>query len=208
MSEFDRRGFSMVLACALASGSAACAANFTSATKTAAHFGVHEFVLTGDGSVANPFDTIATVTLVPPSGWEHARTVQAFYDGGNTWRARVYTHEVGNWSWASTSAGDRVLDRQTGTFACADSTLRGRLLPHAKNRRQSATKDGRWFLNLSDTAYFLLCAHDGNGEPISDAQAMQYFRDHVSHGITSVRCFLASRQGGFSESSEQWITCG
>jgi len=185
-------------------GSAARAANFTSGEESAAKFGVHEIVVTGDGSVANPFDTIATVKFVPPSGEKHARIVHAFYDGDNTWRARVYASEVGIWKWSSTCAADRGLNGKAGTFASGGSKLRGRLLPHPKSPRQWTTEDGRWFLNLSDTAYFLLCAHDGNGALVSDEQAKQYAREDVARGITSVRCFLASRPGGFAESKEQW----
>ena len=42
------------------------------------------------------------------------------------------------------------------------------------------------------------------GNPVSDEDARQYVRDDVLRGITSVRCFLASRREGFSESTEQW----
>lgn len=140
--------------------------NFTSATQPAAKFGVHEIVLTGDGQVANPFDTVATVQFTPPSGAANVKTVWAFFDGENTWRARVYLGETGEWSWTSTCKTDEKLHGQSGTFQCEPSNLRGRLLAHPKNPRQWMTEDGRWFLNLNDTAYFLLCAHDGNGDAV------------------------------------------
>jgi hypothetical protein len=181
------------------------AAHFTSLTQPAAKFGVHEIVLTGDGQVANPFDTLATVQFTPPSGAANAKSVWAFYDGGNTWRARVYLGETGAWSWISTCKSDEKLQGQSGQFRCEPSNLRGRLLAHPKNPRQWTTEDGRWFLNLNDTAYFLLCARDGNGDAVSDEQARQYVRDDVARGITSVRCFLASRRSGFAESQEQWL---
>ena len=69
---------------------AAGAANFTSASSAAAKFGVHGITFTGNGRAANPFDTLASVTFTPPSGAGQAKTVFAFFDGGNTWRARVY----------------------------------------------------------------------------------------------------------------------
>lgn len=179
-------------------------AHFTSAAQPAAKFGVHEIVLTGDGHVANPFDTVATVQFTPPSGAANAKIVWAFYDGENTWRARVYLGETGEWSWTSTCTTDEKLHGHSGRFQCETSNLRGRLLAHPKNPRQWITEDGRWFLNLNDTAYFLLCAHDGNGDAVSDEQARRYVRDDVLRGITSVRCFLASSPEGFSESSRQW----
>ena len=184
--------------------SAVPAANFTIGADVAVKFGVHEIALTGDGSVANPFDTLATVKFVPPSGEKHAKTVYAFYDGGNTWRARVYVSEVGTWKWTSVSSADRRLEGKTGTFVSSESKLRGRLLPHPRNPRHWMTEDGRWFLNLNDTAYFLLCARDSNGTPVSDEDARQYVRDDVARGITSVRCFLTSRRGNSAELGEQW----
>lgn len=194
----------LLLAGLLASGPATRAANFTTGTDSAAKYGVHEVVLNGGGLVANPFDTVATVTFVPASGEKNAKTVQAFFDGDNIWRARVYVSEAGEWTWTSACPSDKRLDSQSGRFAARDSKLRGRLLPHPKNPRQWITEDGRGFLNLNDTAYFLLCAQDGNGDAVSDEDAQQYVREDVERGITSIRCFLASRRGGFTESSEQW----
>ncbi len=194
----------VVLACLLTSLPAARAANFTTGTDTAARFGVHEIVLSGDGSVANPFDTVVTVTFTPPSGEKNNKTVWAFFDGGSLWRARVYISEDGEWTWTSACESDKRLDGQRGKFAARDSKLHGRLLPHPGNARQWITEDGRWFLNVSDTAYFLLCMQDGNGDPVSNEDAQQYLRADVERGITSIRCFLASGRGGFTESSQQW----
>src|SRR5262249_40783598 len=77
---------------------------FASMTGAAEKFGVYEVVLTGNGSVANPFDTKATVTWTAPSG--QAFTVDDFYAGGDTWRARTYVTEAGLWHWAASSAAD------------------------------------------------------------------------------------------------------
>src|SRR5687767_13787004 len=71
------------------------AVNFTRGTATATKYGVHEISLTGNGSVTIPFDTVATVKFTPPSGSTNAKTVNAFYVGGNNWRARVYVPESG-----------------------------------------------------------------------------------------------------------------
>ncbi len=178
------------------------------APKEAAKFGVWEVILTGDGSVANPFDTVATVAFTPPSGRTNANTVQAFYDGGNTWRARVYVSEVGNWSWASTCKTDEGLNDKSGKFSAVDSTRRGRLLPHPKNPRHWITENGRWFLNLNDTAYFLLCTHDAQGKEIPFEDFTAYVRDAVAKGITSFRCFSVSGPKGFGNDQEGRWTDG
>lgn len=184
--------------------SVALGENFTNSEREAVKYGVHEVELHGDGNVPNPFDTSVQVTFTPASGSSQARRVDAFYDGRNTWRARVYVSEPGTWSWRSTCSTDLQLDGRSGQFSAVESTLRGRFLPHPENPRHWITEDRRWFLNLNDTAYFLLCRQDGNGTPVTDDDARRYLSDDVARGITSVRCFLASHQSGFQESPEQW----
>ncbi len=169
--------------------------NFTVGTDSAVKFGVHDIVLTGTSSPSNPFDVVATVTFTPPSGTRQARTVDAFYDGGDVWRARVYVSEIGKWSWSSTCKTDSGLNGKTGAFTAGESKLRGRLLPHAKNPRQWITEDGRWFLNVVDTAYFLLSPRDSRREEIPEEDFHAYVRDAVDHGITSFFTSLASGSG-------------
>ena len=179
-------------------------ANFTSGSDSATKFGMHEIVLTGNGSVANPFDTIATVKFSPPSSEKDAKNLYAFYDGDNTWRARVYVRGSGEWKWTSRCDTDTGLNGKTGTFTADDSKLRGRLLPHPKNPRHWMTEDGRWFLNLNDTAYFLLSPHTAIGEPVKDDDVKAYVRDVVEHGITSVRCFTLIGPGGYLEDGKNY----
>lgn len=186
-----------------ACGSSA-AEHFTTGDQTAAQFGVHEIALTSSNKAANPFDVQVAVTFVPPSGDRNAKSVAAFYDGGDVWRARVYVSAPGSWSWSSASTADRGLDGHGGRFQAVKSPLRGRLLPHPRNPRHWITEDGRWFLHLSDTAYFLLCAHDGNGAPVTDEAAERYARDDAARGITALRCFLTSGEAGFEESTSVW----
>ncbi len=82
---------------------------------------------------------------------------------------------------------DKSLDGRRGGFTAEGSSLRGRLLTHSKNPRQWMTEDGRWFLNLNDTAYYLFSGADYRGEPITDADFAAYVSDAVARGITSFR---------------------
>ena len=174
------------------------------APNEALKFGVYEISLTGNGSVANPFDTVATVTFTPPSGQANTKTVYTFYDGDNTWRAKVYVSETGTWRWSSASTTDKGLNGKTGVFQAIDSKLRGRLLPHPKNPRHWVTENGQWFLNINDTAYFLLSLKDQNGNSISHENFADYVRDAVDHGITSFRSWAAVGPKGCLEGIEAW----
>jgi len=170
----------------------------------AAKFGVYEIALTGNGSVTNPFDTVATVVFTPPSGQANAKTVYAFYDGDNTWRARVYLSETGEWRWTSASSMDKQLDGKTGTFQVVNSELRGRLLPHPENPRYWITEDGRWFLNINDTAYFLLSPCNEKNTPIPFEDFAAYVRDAVDQGITSLRTLSTVGSKGCLLGIESW----
>jgi len=156
--------------------------NFTTGSQTARKFGVHEIELTGNGNVANPLDTIAVVTFIPPSGADNAKIVHMFYDGGNTWRARLYVSEAGKWSWVSSSDDAVQLNGKNGTFTAVTSSLRGKLRKHRINPRALMTEDGNWFFNMCDTAYTLMDK--------ASAQWQQFIRDNWNHGITSVRCLV------------------
>lgn len=174
------------------------AAHFTRGAETASKFGVHEITLTGDGSVANPFDTLATVIFTPPSGAARARAVHAFHDGADTWRARVYVDEVGAWTWASACATDAGLDAKAGAFTAAASVLRGKLTRHPANPKAWATDDSAWFLNVSDTGYYLFNS--------ASAAWQAFVRDDASRGVTSIRANLvgALRQFGKQQPSDGW----
>jgi hypothetical protein len=165
--------------------------NYTADTETAQQFGAHEITLTGDGSVENPFEIEATVTFIPPTGQANAKTVDMFYDGNDTWRARVYVNEIGQWSWLSQSEDDALLNGQSGLFQAVESNLRGMLRPHPVNPRQWATDNGEWFLNISDTAYKLF-----NG---AENHWQDYVRDNAEMGVTSVR---SGALGGWEWSAE------
>lgn len=174
---------------------------FTRGRAEAHKFGTHEIELTGNGSVENPFNTLATVTFTPPSGKARAKTVDAFYDGGNIWRARVYVTEVGEWSWRSQSNTDVGLDGKSGRFTAVKRALRGLLKLNPANPKQWMTDNGRWFANVSDTGYRLF---HGVEAPLWQ----QFIRDSAERGITSMRTASLGGWGGtpdVSDYADHWV---
>ncbi len=169
---------------------AACAAqagpNVTRGEEIAREFGVHEIALAGNGEDPNPFGTDCNVTFIPPT--KAPVTVRAFYDGGGTWRVRLYVFEVGRWRWAARS-DDPKLDGQAGAFVAVDSRLRGKMRPHPHNPHQWMTDNGQTFLNLSDTAYILF----RGSVPFEDF--VRYVEDDAALGATSLR---AGGGGGYA----------
>lgn len=167
--------------------------NFVAGASAVPEFGVYQVSLVGNGSVPNPYDTVATVTFTPPSGPARAKTVNAFYDGGNTWRARVYANEIGRWTWRSTSARVPRLGHRSGTFRVVASSLRGMLRKSSVNPHQWMTEDGRTFLTIADTAYYLFARKNHDGTAITQATFEKYVRDDVSLNVDFI---LADLNGG------------
>ncbi|OQX51369.1 hypothetical protein B5M47_00745 [candidate division CPR3 bacterium 4484_211] len=156
----------------------AAAANFTRNDETAVMYGTHEIALVGDGSydVDNLFALDVEVSFTAPSGL--IKTVAAFYDGDDNWRARVYVDETGTWSWSSSSS-EGSLNGEGGNFFAQSSNLRGMLRKHSQNSRQLVTDDGQTFINVADTAYFFFTP--------SETDWREYLRQDADHGITSIR---------------------
>ena len=96
-----------------------------------------------------------TVELVSPGGAEHR--VEAFWDGGRSWRARFAPGEVGDWTWRSRSDADAALDGASGQFRCVeaseDQPLHRGPLRVSDDRRHLAHGDGTPFFWLGDTAW-------------------------------------------------------
>ena len=141
------------------------AANFTTGNQTARKFGVHEVEFSAS------HETQCSVRFVRPDG--SSVQVNAFHEGSSTWRARAYVDATGSWKWQASCS------EAHGAFNAAASKLRGMLRIHRDNPRQWMTDDGRWFLNINDTAYMLFKPSESNWR--------EYIEDDVKLGVTSVR---------------------
>lgn len=164
------------------------AAHLTRNQETAHLYGVHEIVLTTDAPVAHPFDVSVQVVFLAPDGT--TQTVRAFYDGGTTWKARVYVSTTGDWQWRAETPSHPSWHQRSGSFTAQRSTLRGKLRQHSRNPRQWMTDNGQTFLNISDTAYYLFSDQALDGTPISEESFQAYVTDAVHMGITSVRASI------------------
>jgi hypothetical protein len=96
--------------------------------------------------------------LQSPSGRRH--TIDGFWDGGATWRARFMPDEVGEWVYATvcSDTANAGLHGQTGSFVCVEPTSATCFDRHgpvrvAENRRHLEHADGTPFLWLADTAW-------------------------------------------------------
>ncbi len=135
-------------------------------------------------------DVQVNVEFTSPSGKKHS--VQAFWDGGATWKVRFSPEETGKWSYRSSSSNpdDKGLDNQSGEFTCAPYAGDNPLYRHgaiwvSDNHRYLVHADGTPFFWLADTAW--------NGALKSDAESWErYLEDRAGKGFTAVQ-FVATQ---------------
>ena len=161
--------------------------NFSSGIKIARKFGVYEITFVAGKAGLNPFDVNCEVTFYAPS--KEFYTVNAFYDGDNTWKARLYVTETGVWKWKSNCNTVEEIDKQEGWFIAKDSNLKGMIRKYPGNPKRWITDNGQWFLNISDTGYLLFNEHENTWK--------EYIKDLSKLGVTSIRaCSLGGTMWG------------
>lgn len=185
------RGKLLILAAAvfiIPAVSLKAAHNFVGNGPTVMNFGVYEVGYQPDVLPEDPVLPAYTCIFKGP-GESISTKVDCFGTGDGMIYARAYVNKVGRWEWSLVEAEEPGNEIARGSFQVSDSSLRGQLLPDPENPRHWMTENGQWFLNLNDTAYFLLSPVDNSGAPISEEQAHAYVEDAVGHGITSFRSF-------------------
>lgn len=153
--------------------------------ESAAQRGVHEIVLRTDTSVENPYlDIDIEVQFKRPNG--STVTVDGFYDGDGTYRARAYCDTLGEWRWESDASDPDLV--ASGSFTVCPSSLPGKLRQHRDDPRQLQYDDGKWFLHVGDTGYRY---------PVdSESEWQDYVDGAVRAGVTKIRTWFARSRYG------------
>lgn len=138
-------------------------------TESVPRWTAHELTFESERTWDDPFwDVDLTVELTAPSG--AVTTIDGFWDGGATWRARVRPDEIGAWHWRSVvnPTGDTGLEGRSGSFACVPYKGPNPVYRHgpvrvADDGRSFAHADGTPFLWLGDTVWNGLIRSDAAG---------------------------------------------
>jgi len=164
-----------------------------------------EAAFTSTGKYENPVqDVVLSTTFTAPSGKTHV--VDAFWDGGATWRVRFAPDEIGTWRYRTEAARAETAGGSTALTAGAksadpatDAGLRGQegqfsvsryigmnplyrrgMLKVSDNRRYLVHADGTPFFWLGDTAW--------NGALLSDAAGWsRYLADRAQKRFTAIK---------------------
>ena len=126
---------------------------------TTPRWGVYETALTSVRAYSNPFqDVDVRVRFIAPSG--RRLTIDAFWDGGRTWRVRFSPDETGRWQWESMASDERNwgLHGQHGLMQCGPAPGADPLDSHgpirlSPDRRHFMHADGTPWLWIGDTAW-------------------------------------------------------
>ena len=160
---------------------------------------VYEAVLTAGQPPDDAADeTSLKVEFAAPSGAR--RTVNGFWDGGQTWRVRFSPDQIGQWTWQSRCADGTPGLASQGQFSCipyeGDNPLytKGPLKVSA-NRRHLAWGDGERFFWLADTAWNgVLCSRENDWDRYLQTRHGQGFTA-IQFVTTTWRAFEKDRQG-------------
>jgi hypothetical protein len=138
----------------------------------------------------NPVQDVQ-LTVEFESDGQEKRTVEGFWDGGRTWRARFSPDLRGHWTWRSrcSHSDDSGLHNQTDEFECSElSALKSPLhlgpLQVSPTRRYLIHSDGQPFFWLGDTAW--------NGPLLSaESDWAAYLSDRAKKGFNVIQ-FVAT----------------
>jgi hypothetical protein len=163
----------------------------------------HVFEITFRGLLEyrNPSqDVTVTVTFRGPND-EHEE-VDAFWDGGDTWRARFSTGALGTWRWRSVcfNADDYGFHLKAGSFECVPYVGDNPVYLHgplrlAADRRSFVHSDGTPFFWLGDTVWSgVQKASPDDWRRFLSVRREQGFT-LIQHGLSHWRAFPVDGQG-------------
>jgi hypothetical protein len=137
-------------------------------------------------SYQNPLNEVnVAVVFTSPSG--QSVTVDAFWDGGRSWKVRFSPKEVGKWLYTVVCSDqkNRGLEGQSGSFVCTAARNRDRFSKHGPVQ---VSGDGRFLLHQDGTPFFWLADTAWNGALMSTpAEWETYLQTRTEQGFTAVQ---------------------
>jgi len=161
----------------------------------------YELVFKSSVSYENPIQDVRTfeVTFTSPTGIE--KTINGFWDGGRTWRARFMPFETGTWSYVTKCSDTKNsgLNGQKGTFVCKTTDNQKDIYKHGP----IINPPGTYYLTHTDgTPFFWLACTAWNGAMKStDDEWDQYLQQRVDNNYSAIQ-FVTTQWRGGEKSSE------
>lgn len=148
------------------------------------HRGMKEITLEASPEFRNPyFDVDLKVIFTLPDGSDV--TVEGFFDGEATFKARAYCKVIGEWQWRSVS-NNPGLNGKSGSFLVIPSLFKGKLRKHPEDSRQFAYDNGDWFLHIGDTGYRYVTS--------TEPKWKEYIDQAAQMGATKIRTWFCQER--------------
>ncbi len=161
----------------------------------------YELVFTSSRTYENPIQEVRTfeITFTSPTGIK--KTINGFWDGSDTWKARFMPDEEGVWNFTTlcSDAKNTGLHDQNGSFNCKTLSTAANIYRHGPviNPR------GTYYLTHADgTPFFWLACTAWNGAlKSSDTEWDQYLTQRVENNYSAVQ-LVTTQWRGCDKSSE------
>lgn len=163
----------------------------------------YELTFTSSVSYENPIQDVRSfqVTFTSPSGI--SKTINGFWDGFKTWKARFMPDETGKWSWISSCSDKKNvgLDKIKGEFICRPNTGKYDFDIHGRIIRQK----GLFYLTHADGTPFLYigCTAWNGALKSTDAEWDQYLRHRADNRYSVIQLVTTQWRGGDKNSLGQ-----
>ena len=161
----------------------------------------YELTFTGSSAYENPIQDLRffEVTFTSPSGTK--KTINGFWDGGVTWKARFMPYETGKWTFETISSDPKNngLNGQKGSFICKSGNDQKDIYKHGP----IINPPGTYYLTHHDgTPFFWLACTAWNGALKStDQEWDQYLQQRVDNTYNTIQ-LVTTQWRGCDKSSE------
>ncbi len=151
---------------------------------------------------------IMEITFTSPTGI--VKTINCFWDGGDTWKARFMPDETGEWSYVTRCSDSKNsgLNDQKGSFLCRELTDKRDIFRHGP----VMNPEGTYHLTYADgTPFFYMACTAWNGALKStDDEWDEYLQQRVKNNYTAIQ-LVTTQWRGCDKSSEGLVAfegCG
>jgi Protein of unknown function (DUF4038)/Domain of unknown function (DUF5060) len=184
--------------------------SITSQNPDAVKWHKYELVFKSTVTYENPVQDVITfeVTFTSPTGVQ--KTINGFWDGGTTWKARFMPFETGKWTFETECSDNKNsgLDDQKGSFLCKQNNEQKDIYLHGPVINPAGT----YYLTHADgTPFFWLACTAWNGALKSTDEEWDKYLKQRSDNSYSVIQFVTTQWRGGDKSSEGLIAfdgCG
>ncbi len=161
----------------------------------------YELVFSSSNSYENPVQDVRSFEIIFTSPTNLKKTINGFWDGGTTWKARFMPGETGTWSF-ETSCSDTKnpgLHGQKGTFICKSGNEQKDIYLHGPVINPAGT----YYLTHTDGSpfFWLACTAWNGALKSTDEEWDRYLQQRTDNNYSAIQ-FVTTQWRGCEKSSE------